>query len=806
MKKIIIICAALLCGTILQVCAQGTQFRELTFRQALEKAKQENKPLFLDCYTSWCGPCKNMLNNVFTLPEAGEFMNTSFVCVKFDMEKGEGVELQKQFNVRAFPTFLIIRPDGTIQHRLAGGSQWPRFKQRLERGLNEKTSLHYLDNLYRAGKLSSKQHAAYVLALNDASEDKQVQAFCREVFGKLTDKAKAGKDNWFLYEQEMLPTDQRFVYLLNNKPLFDRNIGKEIVDSQLYSVYSNTLNLLHSTKTDNWVEICGAIGSQLQQVEFDQKDKINALLNYVTAIYSRNIEGVLQSLEQHWNVLPAYIAFDCLGSLNFIATQGDKSQLARYISIVEKAQSQAENPNLNKLLGEMLTRYRGELTDRTAYAEVKGKVTKDKMKQVNLYQIVDGQERLLATSQVGKDGLYGFAFQPPYSGFYSIGGEKKLDKIRLYLKPGDRGEVNIAEDTLVITGRNTPENLLLARWEAMMTPVRERLDGIDYVLFDYRDFFPYFMNFLPQAEAFRNGISFPDETFAQLMRRTISFDLDYAAFCIINALKATKELHNVDGRPTHIPSRPTPADYPEYYKTIVSKEKLADASILEQPYGYDYLQRYTTFAVGGQQAKSTLADRLAWLPCDLLKAEMVLWQAERCRTYEDYLRILADYGQYLTTTNHAERKGAVSAKLYVGTKGKQAADFTYPDRNGKMVSLSDFRGKVVLVDVWATWCGPCRAEIPHLVKLEKEMQGKDVVFISVSVDDKKDHQKWLDVLDSEGMHGVQLFAGGWGQIVKDYKIKGIPRFMVFDRNGNVVTTQSPRPSNPELKKLLEKML
>ena len=148
----------------------------------------------------------------------------------------------------------------------------------------------------------------------------------------------------------------------------------------------------------------------------------------------------------------------------------------------------------------------------------------------------------------------------------------------------------------------------------------------------------------------------------------------------------------------------------------------------------------------------------------------------------------------------------LSAKLYVGNKGDKAANFTYPDRNGKMVSLSDFKGKIVVVDVWATWCGPCREEIPALIKLEKEMHGKEVVFIGVSVDEKKDHQKWLEVLDKEGLEGVQLFADGWSQIVKDYKIKGIPRFMVFDREGNVIMIDAPRPSEPALKALLEREL
>ena len=139
-------------------------------------------------------------------------------------------------------------------------------------------------------------------------------------------------------------------------------------------------------------------------------------------------------------------------------------------------------------------------------------------------------------------------------------------------------------------------------------------------------------------------------------------------------------------------------------------------------------------------------------------------------------------------------------------KGTDAGDAVLQTPDGKTCKLSDFFGKLTYIDVWATWCGPCRAEIPHLVKLEKEMEGKDVVFIGVSIDQKKDHRKWLEVLEQEGLSGVQLFAGVSPQIMKDYKFTTIPRFMVFDREGKVVPTNSPRPSNPELKKLLEKLL
>ena len=79
-----------------------SNFRDLTFNEALAQAKAEKKMVFMDCYTSWCGPCKNMTNNVFPQKAAGDYFNPRFVCVKYDMEKGEGKELADKFEVHAY--------------------------------------------------------------------------------------------------------------------------------------------------------------------------------------------------------------------------------------------------------------------------------------------------------------------------------------------------------------------------------------------------------------------------------------------------------------------------------------------------------------------------------------------------------------------------------------------------------------------------------------------------------------------------------------------------------------------------------
>ena len=136
--------------------------------------------------------------------------------------------------------------------------------------------------------------------------------------------------------------------------------------------------------------------------------------------------------------------------------------------------------------------------------------------------------------------------------------------------------------------------------------------------------------------------------------------------------------------------------------------------------------------------------------------------------------------------------------------GESYIDFTYENTTGEAVSLSSFRGSLVYVDVWATWCGPCKAEIPYLKTLEQDYNEQNIVFLSVSVDTNKD--QWLEMVEQEALGGVQLWADGWSQITKDYAIFGIPRFMLFSEDGKVISNDAPRPSNQETRELFDKYL
>ncbi len=152
----------------------------------------------------------------------------------------------------------------------------------------------------------------------------------------------------------------------------------------------------------------------------------------------------------------------------------------------------------------------------------------------------------------------------------------------------------------------------------------------------------------------------------------------------------------------------------------------------------------------------------------------------------------------------AKKAYDVATKL---TSGSPSPKFSnYENFNGGTTSLDDFKGKVTYIDIWATWCLPCRGEIPALKELEKKFHGKDVAFVSISIDQNKD--EWKEFVKSEDLKGVQLFAENAfeSQFIQDYGIRQIPTFIIIDKEGKIVNADAPRPSSDEITNLLEGLL
>jgi len=141
-------------------------------------------------------------------------------------------------------------------------------------------------------------------------------------------------------------------------------------------------------------------------------------------------------------------------------------------------------------------------------------------------------------------------------------------------------------------------------------------------------------------------------------------------------------------------------------------------------------------------------------------------------------------------------------------KGKASPVFAnYENFKGGKTSLTDLKGKFVYIDVWATWCAPCKAEIPALKALEKEYMGKKIQFVSISVDKPEAYETWKKMVATEQLGGIQLYADNnfESQFILDYGINAIPRFILIDGEGNIVDADAPRPSDPKIKELFTEL-
>lgn len=250
MKKIAFLIMVLL--AVPQLNAQGISFEHGTFAAALAKAKAENKLLFMDCYTTWCGPCKMMSKDVFTQKEVGDYMNASFVSIKVDMEKGEGIELAKQYNVKAFPTLLFMDASGKVVHNVVGGLKTTEFIDAAKIAFDPTKQISYYENKYKEGNRDIAMVTQYVKALYAAYKKDEVEKIGKSFIPTMTENQYLTEDGFTIMAYAGIDYNSKpYNYLVKNKAAFiaKQGIGQESYDYLVQSTISNYLNQIASTKT-----------------------------------------------------------------------------------------------------------------------------------------------------------------------------------------------------------------------------------------------------------------------------------------------------------------------------------------------------------------------------------------------------------------------------------------------------------------------------------------------------------------------------------------------------------------------------
>ncbi|MDR1633315.1 MAG: TlpA family protein disulfide reductase [Dysgonamonadaceae bacterium] len=396
---------------------------------------------------------------------------------------------------------------------------------------------------------------------------------------------------------------------------------------------------------------------------------------------------------------------------------------------------------------------------------VNGVWERGKPGSVQLYSIDGGSLRREAISPVKEDGVFSFRFELAQEGYYVIGLSPSdiKDRYIFYFKPGDALNLRVLADSYELTGENTPENKEMARWHDFIFPLEDKAVYYYGKNSTYEDFFPLLEEKLKESEAY-SPANTPNRIFNNSFEDFKRNDFLYNAVMFV---QTPRSIH------------PKESDFVDYYKKINFPALTKNSSLLNYPDGISLLLRCYLITV-------TLDSSLS--------------EEQKNERYSNPVAYLLDSADEDLIAGDAI-KGEVEQR--------DAIDFKFADVNGKETALSDFKGKVVYIDIWATWCAPCRREFPFLKKLESEYHGnKDMVFIGVSVDRSRDQQIWKDFLIKESLPGVQLFAGDAANksLIKPYKINGIPRFILVGKDGKLIFADAPRPSSGKIRAVIDEAL
>ncbi len=222
----------------------GINFIHLKWSEILELAQKENKQIFVDCFTEWCGPCKTMSSTVFKEKAVSDYFNSTFINVKIDMEKGEGVAIKEKYGVSLFPTFLYLDTNGNEINRLVGSMKGSVFVDQTKKGLSE-TGLAKMQDRYAKGDRSAPFVLDYLATLDKAYLTKESQKVAKEFLRSLKPEEfylLKTRKYWTLFEKyEDDVRSDLFNYVYDNRADFYLLSNEKTVEKKLFTLwYSNS--------------------------------------------------------------------------------------------------------------------------------------------------------------------------------------------------------------------------------------------------------------------------------------------------------------------------------------------------------------------------------------------------------------------------------------------------------------------------------------------------------------------------------------------------------------------------------------
>lgn len=293
MKKIL--CILALCLP-LTGGAQGIVFHDLPLNEALAKAARENKWVFVDCYTSWCGPCKKLAAEVFPQEAVGTYVNARFVAVKYDVEKEAYRHVAKDYAVRAYPTLLVLNAKGELVDKLLGYKKGPDLIQALETCYDKTKTLAGLKEKFSQGQMQDQAERLQLLDKLLLSGDPQALEMAESMYAQLSPQERCSAPYWYFYANEKLTPlhAPRVTYVVDHYSDFCAQVGKEKVDLFLAKNYQDIFFKALSTQDSTLThKDLSALRKQYRKQKASQLDQLEILYGFATDALGKNPSAAL---------------------------------------------------------------------------------------------------------------------------------------------------------------------------------------------------------------------------------------------------------------------------------------------------------------------------------------------------------------------------------------------------------------------------------------------------------------------------------------------------------------------------------
>ncbi len=327
--------------------------------EVLSNARQTGKVIFLDGYTTWCGPCKKMDKEVFNRPQVANYFNQKFINVKYDMEYGEGPKLKNRYGISAFPTYLFITGSGEVIHKIVGAyTEDDTFLDYAKLATISGQSYTDLQKRYGSGERNSELIFSYLNALRMAGEIEKEKGIVDDYLRLMTADHFMDPSYWGIVKVFLKnPASREFRILLDNRKDIREAIGREEVDAKIYSVLNEFIQ--KNMDFNHWNTVKKEEGEMvieyIRQIDFEKRNEL--LARALAAKHYRNGDYY-----DFGALVDAMIDFNLLGSYHnkpalFIEYAGVINKMAVDTGLIKKALRWLKMINENDLSPEEKTNY-----------------------------------------------------------------------------------------------------------------------------------------------------------------------------------------------------------------------------------------------------------------------------------------------------------------------------------------------------------------------------------------------------------------------------------------------------------------